>query len=306
VLPGGSPDCTTTLTGSQTAVDATSGVTCLRDAQVHGGVTVGSGASLVAQDSTISGSLAATGGEAVQLFGTTVNGGAQIRSTTRDVTIAGSTFNGGLALIDNTQVTANERYTRLAGAYGPILAGSTVRGQLVCSGNSAEVKDFGAPNRVRGGYSGCALGPVEAETDVGGSVPATLSLALGPAVSLGAFTPGVARDYFASTTANVVTTAGEAQLSVADTSSTATGRLVNGAFSLPSRLQARARNAANPSTPYADVRSGASPLSLLGYGGPASNDAVTLEFKQAIGANDALRTGAYSKTLTFTLSTTSP
>ena len=28
--------------------------------------------------------------------------------------------------------------------------------------------------------------------------------------------------------------------------------------------------------------------------------------KQAIGATDALRTGAYSKTLTFTLSTTTP
>ena len=37
-----------------------------------------------------------------------------------------------------------------------------------------------------------------------------------------------------------------------------------------------------------------------------SNDAVTMAFKQAIGANDALRTGSYSKTLTFTLSTTTP
>ena len=39
---------------------------------------------------------------------------------------------------------------------------------------------------------------------------------------------------------------------------------------------------------------------------PISNDAVTLGFSQAIGANDALRTGTYSKTLTFTLSTTKP
>ena len=35
-------------------------------------------------------------------------------------------------------------------------------------------------------------------------------------------------------------------------------------------------------------------------------DASTVAFKQAIGANDALRTGRYSKTLTFTLSTTTP
>ena len=37
-----------------------------------------------------------------------------------------------------------------------------------------------------------------------------------------------------------------------------------------------------------------------------SNEVVDVTFKQAIGATDALRTGTYSKTLTFTLSTTSP
>ena len=37
-----------------------------------------------------------------------------------------------------------------------------------------------------------------------------------------------------------------------------------------------------------------------------SNDPVTIAFKQAIKATDALRTGVYSRTLTFTLSTTSP
>jgi carboxypeptidase T len=39
---------------------------------------------------------------------------------------------------------------------------------------------------------------------------------------------------------------------------------------------------------------------------PVSNDAVSVAFKQAIGAGDALRTGTYSKTLTLTLSTTNP
>ena len=37
-----------------------------------------------------------------------------------------------------------------------------------------------------------------------------------------------------------------------------------------------------------------------------SNDPVTINFKQSIGATDALRTGTYAKTLTFTLSTTTP
>ena len=38
--------------------------------------------------------------------------------------------------------------------------------------------------------------------------------------------------------------------------------------------------------------------------GPAANDPVTITFTQHIGAADALRTGAYSTTLTWTLSTT--
>jgi hypothetical protein len=37
-----------------------------------------------------------------------------------------------------------------------------------------------------------------------------------------------------------------------------------------------------------------------------SNGSSAITFRQHIGATDALRTGSYSKTLTFTLSTTEP
>jgi hypothetical protein len=47
-------------------------------------------------------------------------------------------------------------------------------------------------------------------------------------------------------------------------------------------------------------------LSKSTWTGPASNDPVTIAFKQHVDATDALRTGSYSKTLTFTLSTTNP
>jgi hypothetical protein len=134
---------------------------------------------------------------------------------------------------------------------------------------------------------------------VTGTVPATLSLTLGGPASLGAFTPGVARDYLATMAATVVSTAADATLSVTDPSTTNPGRLVNGAFALPQALQARANDGA-----YAEV--GGTPTSLLAYGGPVSNDAVTIGFKQSIAASDPLRTGTYSKTLTFTLSTTQP
>jgi hypothetical protein len=150
------------------------------------------------------------------------------------------------------------------------------------------------------GLSTATGGDLE-ETPVSGTVPATLSLTLGPAATFGAFTPGVARDYMATSSANVISTAGDAALSVSDPSSNHTGKLVNGAFALAQTLQANANGAA-----FAPVGGSASPTTVLTYSGPVSNDAVTLGFKQSIGANEPLRTGAYAKTLTFTLSTTQP
>ena len=121
----------------------------------------------------------------------------------------------------------------------------------------------------------------DASAPLGGSVGATLSLMLGAPASFGAFLPGVAKDYTAQTTATVLSTAGDAALTVSDP-----GHLVNGAFSLPSPLEVS--------------------FSKSDWTAPTSNEAVTIGFKQRVGATDAVRTGTYSKTLTFTLSTTTP
>ncbi|MDA0164588.1 M14 family metallopeptidase [Solirubrobacter ginsenosidimutans] len=130
------------------------------------------------------------------------------------------------------------------------------------------------------------LGQTDVTGTAGGDVPATLALTLGAPATFGAFTPGVAKSYTATTTATVISTAGDATLSVADPSTTAPGRLVNGTFALTS------------------------PLGGLGtiktWAAPTSNESVPVTFTQAIAANEALRTGTYSKTLTFTLSTTTP
>jgi hypothetical protein len=152
-------------------------------------------------------------------------------------------------------------------------------------------------------WGGC---PPPPQTTPSGTVPATLSLTLGAPVTFGVFTPGVTRTSLAGTTANVISSAGDALLSVSDPSPVGTGHLVNGTFVLAQPLQARARNAANTGTAYNNVGSSASPLNLLMYSGPISNDALMIEFSQLVNSNDPLRTGTYSKTLTYTLSTTTP
>ena len=80
--------------------------------------------------------------------------------------------------------------------------------------------------------------------DVSGTVPATLSLTVTPSATLGSFTPGIARDYATSLGAGVISTGADATLAVTDTSATAPGRLVNGAFALAQPLQSRVAPAA--------------------------------------------------------------
>ena len=118
------------------------------------------------------------------------------------------------------------------------------------------------------------------DQSAGGTVAATLALTLGAPATFGPFTPGVDQEYTASTTATVTSTAGDATLSA----SAAT--LTNGAFRL-----------AQPVTVTPAKTS---------WSGPASNDTFAIAFKQAIGRTEPLRTGSYSATVTFTLSTTTP
>ena len=91
----------------------------------------------------------------------------------------------------------------------------------------------------------------------------------------------MAKEYTASTTASIISTAGDATLSYSDP-----GHMTNGAFSLAEPLRIE--------------------LSKSTWTGPTSNESVGITFKQLVKATDPLRTGTYSKTVTFTLSTTQP
>jgi endonuclease/exonuclease/phosphatase family metal-dependent hydrolase len=136
---------------------------------------------------------------------------------------------------------------------------------------------------------------------VSGSVPATLALTLGAPAAFGTFVPGVSQDYTAGTIATVTSTGADAALSVLDASSTAPGRLVNGTYALTDPLQVTADNGT-----FAPLRTDNGPVTLKSWSTPVSVTNVALGFKQHVNASEGLRTGTYSKTLTFTLATTAP
>ncbi len=208
-----------------------------------------------------------TGGDAVNLFDAQGN---RVTGVSFGTTVTNFTFDNAARLGSETLPLPLLTTISVAGRNGAFVAGG----------------ETGSPGTVS----------PQATASAGGTVPAVLALTLGAPASFGAFIPGVAKDYAAATTATVISTAGDAALSVSDPATTAPGHLVNGAFSLPQALQVGANG--GPLSPV--------PASLLTYAGPVSNDQVTIAFKQSIAAADALRTGSYAKTLTFTLSTTAP
>ena len=87
-------------------------------------------------------------------------------------------------------------------------------GQVVLAPSGAQRVSGNAFTVGSGSWSFAVRTGVDVPVTVGGTVPATLALTLGAPASFGAFTPGVDRDYDASTTATVTSTAGDAALSV--------------------------------------------------------------------------------------------
>jgi hypothetical protein len=117
--------------------------------------------------------------------------------------------------------------------------------------------------------------------------------------------PGVANNYDASVAALVTSTAGNATLSVSDPGD-GSGKLTNGTRQFQSPLLVKASNAANPNTAFAPLTGIANPLTLLTWPKEIANDPVTISVRQPVAATEPLLAGAYSKVVTFTLSSTQP
>lgn len=207
-----------------------------------------------------------------------------------------------LSATDDAPGPLTTEYALDGGAFQPYTAPFTVSGG---GGHTVLYRSTDAAGNTEATRTLSFVVNPTASATVGGTVSSTLSLNLATtAASFGALIPGVAQDYATTATATVTATSGDSTLTATDLSSTAPGRLVNGAFALQQPLRINATDAASPTSAFAPLGSG--PLSLLTFPGPVSNDAVTIGLRQAIGANEPLRTGTYSKTVLFTLATTTP
>lgn len=148
--------------------------------------------------------------------------------------------------------------------------------------------------------------PTDIPVRVGTVVPTLLSIQLPASIPpLGPMIPGMAATYDSTFTVTLSTTTPNATLSIADADN-GTGRLGNGTSELASVLQVRATNTANPNTAFTNLRGVTNPVSLLSYTTPLAAAPVSVTFRQAIAANQALTAGAYAKTVMFTLSTATP
>jgi len=131
--------------------------------------------------------------------------------------------------------SARERARYTADSWAAFAIALNNASSVLREGNSSQaVVDF-ATAALAEAVQGLAA---VADGGVGGVVPATLSLTLGAPAAFRAFVPGVEARYTATTTANVLSTAGDAVLAVSDPSTTSPGHLVNGAFSLAQPLEA--------------------------------------------------------------------
>ncbi|HEX6022409.1 MAG TPA: ThuA domain-containing protein [Solirubrobacter sp.] len=190
---------------------------------------------------------------------------------------------------------------------GGTATGANVTHTYVSAGNGVEPTATLTVTYADGQESSATIDvpvPTTVPATVTLDVPETLGLTISGPANFGGFVPGVGNTYAASTTANVISTMPNALLAVVDQSSDNQGFLVNDGTPLASRLRMRATNSANPNTAFNNITG--TQLNLLSWSAPISNDAVTLHFQQPIAANEPLKAGGYTKTLTFTLSTTSP
>jgi 5'-nucleotidase len=155
------PTCDKTITGVRFGtVTVSSGLTCLDNATIFGGVVVKQGASLVATGGFIAGTVSATKPKAFTMSGTQVLGSVSVTGATGEVLIDQAKITGPVVLhgntagvqLDTASVTGPVSVTGNTG--GTVIAGNRIVGALACSGNDPAPGNDGRKNTVHGPMTG--------------------------------------------------------------------------------------------------------------------------------------------------------
>ena len=144
--------------------------------------------------------------------------------------------------------------------------------------------------------------PTEVTGKVSAIVPTVLSLSINQ-LNFSPFIPGVSQTYTGTTIATVTSSWPNATLSVYDPDPvTATnGRLINGTSIIP-----RDMDVLNNLAAYQALGNATAQRVIATWATPVASQPTTVTLRQVIQNNDVLAAGEYSKTLTFSLSTTTP
>jgi 5'-nucleotidase len=159
------PTCDRTITGMKFgAVVAASGLTCIDNATIFGGIVVKPGASLKVTGGHLIGPVSATSPGTVTLSGVEVIGPVSVTGATGAVLVDKGRITGPVVLhgnkagvkVDTASVTGPVSVTGNTG--GPaVVAGNTIVGPLACSGNNPAPGNGGRKNKVHGPATGqCA------------------------------------------------------------------------------------------------------------------------------------------------------
>ena len=134
-------------------------------------------------------------------------------------------------------------------------------------------------------------------------VPSTLGLTINGPLNLTPFVPGVTQAYTGTTTATVTSSWPTAQLSVYDPDpvNATNGRLINGTSIIPRDMEVLTSTAA-----YSTIGNATAQDIVATFATPVASAPATINIRQSIQNNDVLISGQYAKSLTFSLSTTTP
>ena len=159
------PTCDHRITGMRFgAVVFSSGLTCVDNATIFGGIVVRPGASVIVTGGLVVGPVTATRSGQVTLSGTQVIGAVTVTGATGAVLVDKAKLTGPVVLqgntagvkIDTAQVTGPVAVTGNTGGQN-VVAGNTIVGPLACSGNNPAPVNDGRKNTTRAPATGqCA------------------------------------------------------------------------------------------------------------------------------------------------------